>query len=172
MVTQLKTANFWLNLQLPLLTLLMTSYLESSSHHHTQGLPPPLPLWTLQCIVCKQIQNYIFKPIQNDVVIIKSGCRLVWIYSYQWDQSWLPAYMSNRKQETLTAMRSANNSKFPLWRGRPKNWPIPACGSSHCGLNCISTNPLQHFLHSNHYIVLNLYRITFSKLMLWVRSCM
>ncbi len=98
------------------------------------------------------------------------------IQGYQWDQfrhlSWLPAYMSNRKQETLTAMRSANNSKFPLWRGCPKNWPKPACGSSHCGPNCISTNPLQHLLHSNQYIVLNLYRNTFSKLMLWVISCM
>jgi hypothetical protein len=54
------------------LTLLITSYLESSPHK--QGLPPPLPLWTLQWHVCKQIQNYILKPIQNHVVIIRSCC--------------------------------------------------------------------------------------------------
>jgi hypothetical protein len=154
------------------LTLLITPYLESSPHK--QGLPPPLPLWTLQWHVCKQIQNYILKPIQNHVVIIRSGCGTNSRLPVGPIQTLVPVACIHEQQEAGNWLpwEVQTIQIFHYGGVCPKNWPKPACGSSHCGPNCISTNPLQHLLHSNPYIVLNLYRKTFCKLMLWVISCM
>ncbi len=111
--------------------------------------PSTLASRTLQWHVCKQIQNYIFKPIQNHVVIIRSGCgtnsrlpvgpiqTLVLVACIHEQQEagklWLP-------WEVQTIQN------FHLWRGCPKNWPRPACGSSHCGPNCIITKSPSAFV--------------------------